>query len=140
MSTEKSETNTESPIMSEEMTTEDYSDVDLDTEDVMTEIIIKPQNNNINRVVVPDDKRISKNRMTYYESVRIIGERKTQLTRGAKPLIKTNPKSNQLSYEEIAIEELKFKMLPFKIKRPVKNHYEIWKIDELQIEHLEHLF
>ena len=140
MSTEKSETNTESSTMSDEMTTEEYSDVDLDTEDVMTEIIIKPTENVINRIIVPSEKRISKNRMTYYEYVRIIGERTTQLTRGAKPLIKTNPKSNELTYEEIAIEELKLKMIPFKIKRPVKNHYEVWHIDELQIEHLEHLF
>ncbi len=95
---------------------------------------------NITDVVVEADKRTSKNKMTRYEFVRIIGERIMQLTKGAKPLIKQNKQSMELSYKEIAIEELKANMIPFKIRRFVKDHYEIWKIEELNKKHLEPLF
>jgi DNA-directed RNA polymerase subunit K/omega len=95
---------------------------------------------NISDVVVDDSKRTSKNKMTRYEFVRIIGERIMQLTKGAKPLIKQNKQSMELSYKEIAIEELKANMIPFKIRRFVKDHYEIWKIEELNKKHLEPLF
>ena len=44
------------------------------------------------------------------------------------------------TYKEIAIEELKSNMIPFKIRRFVKDHYEIWKIEELNKKHLEPLF
>ena len=43
-----------------------------------------------------------------------------------------------LSYEDIAIEELKHNMTPFKIKRPLPNNkIEIWEIKELDKKHLE---
>ncbi len=95
---------------------------------------------NITDTVVDASKRTSKNKMTRYEFVRIIGERIMQLTKGAKPLIKQNKQSMELSYKEIAIEELKANMIPFKIRRFVKDHYEIWKIEELNKKHLEPLF
>ncbi len=91
-------------------------------------------------VITEPTKRKSKNLMTRYEFVRIIGERVVQLTKGAKPLIKQSKLSDELSYQEIAIEELKTNMIPFKIRRFVKDHYEIWKIDELNKKHLEPLF
>ncbi len=95
--------------------------------------------NNVETITDPE-KRTSKNKMTRYEFVRIIGERVMQLTKGAKPLIKQNKQSLDFSYKEIAIEELKANMIPFKIRRFVKDHYEIWKIDELNKKHLEPLF
>ena len=67
--------------------------------------------------------------------VRIIGERTKQLTMGAKPLVKN---FQDLSYEDIAIQELKLNMTPFKIKRPLPNNkVEIWEIKELAKKHLE---
>ena len=95
--------------------------------------------NNIDTYTDPE-KRTSKNKMTRYEFVRIIGERVMQLTKGAKPLIKQNKQSLEFTYKEIAIEELKANMIPFKIRRFVKDHYEIWRIDELNKKHLEPLF
>ena len=89
--------------------------------------------------IIEPSKRISKNKMTRYEFVRIIGERIKQLTMGAKPMIRM-VKDVELSYSEIAIEELKLNTIPFKIRRPVKNHYEIWAIEELDKKHLESLF
>lgn len=91
-------------------------------------------------IIIEKSQRISKNKMTRYEFVRIIGERVKQLTMGAKPMIRQSPKSESFNYNEIAIEELKLNMIPFKIRRPVKDHYEIWSIDELDKKHLESYF
>jgi DNA-directed RNA polymerase subunit K/omega len=83
------------------------------------------------------ENRISCNRLTRYEMVRILGERTKQLTMGAKPLIKNFEK---LSYDKIAEEELKLNMVPFKIKRPLPNgKFEIWTLEELNKEHLYYL-
>ena len=86
---------------------------------------------------VSKENRISVNRLTKYEMVRILGERIKQLTMGAKPLIKNH---QTLSYDKIAQEELIHNMIPFKIKRPLPNgKYEIWTLDELQKDHLLHI-
>jgi DNA-directed RNA polymerase subunit K/omega len=80
-------------------------------------------------VIVAKENRITINRLTKYEMVRILGERTKQLTMGAKPLVKNY---NNLSYEKIAEEELKLNMIPYKIKRPLPNgKFEIWTLDEL---------
>ena len=88
-------------------------------------------------IIVRDEERISKNRLTKYELTRIISERTKQLTTGAPPLVK-NYKT--FTYEEIAVEELRLNMIPFKIKRPLPNgKIEIWRLDELMKDHLTHL-
>jgi DNA-directed RNA polymerase subunit K/omega len=80
------------------------------------------------------NERISVNRLTKYEMVRILGERTKQLTMGAKPLIKNY---EGLNYDKIAEEELKLNMIPYKIKRTLPNgKYEIWTLDELFKDHL----
>lgn len=83
---------------------------------------------------VSKENRVSANRLTKYEMVRILGERTKQLTMGGKPLIKNY---QGLSYDRIAEEEFKINMIPFKIKRPLPNgKFEIWTLDELSKEHL----
>ena len=83
---------------------------------------------------VSKENRISCNRLTKYEMVRILGERIKQLNMGAKPLIKNH---SGLSYDKIAEEEFKSNMIPFKIKRPLPNgKFEIWTLDELMKDHL----
>ena len=83
---------------------------------------------------VSKENRVSLNRLTKYELVRILGERTNQLTMGAKPLVKN---INGLSYEKIAEAELLLNMIPFKIKRPLPNGmFEIWALDELHKDHL----
>lgn len=87
-----------------------------------------------NTEYVSKENRVSTNRLTKYEMVRILGERTKQLTMGAKPMIKNY---QSLSYEKIAEEEFKRNMIPFKIKRPLPNgKFEIWTLDELSKEHL----
>jgi len=83
---------------------------------------------------VKPSERISASKLTKYEMVRILGERTKQLTMGAKPLIKNY---QTLSYDRIAEEELKFNMIPFKIRRPLPNgKFELWFLEELNKDHL----
>ena len=85
--------------------------------------------------VVEKSERLTNPRMTRYEMVRVIGERTKQFKMGAKPLIKN---TDDLTYEEKALLELKKNMTPFKIKRPLPNNtIEIWEISELNKDHLE---
>jgi DNA-directed RNA polymerase subunit K/omega len=124
--------------------------VSLDTENIVDEteqeetddcIDIEEGIEETDKPIITDkSQRVSKNKMTRYEFVRIIGERIKQLTMGAKPMIRISTKSESFTYNEIAIEELKLNMIPFKIRRPLKDHYEIWSIDELDKTHLESYF
>jgi DNA-directed RNA polymerase subunit K/omega len=83
---------------------------------------------------VSKENRVSSNRLTKYEMVRILGERTKQLTMGAKPMIKNH---QGLSYEKVAEEEFKRNMIPYKIKRPLPSgKFEIWTLDELSKDHL----
>ena len=85
-------------------------------------------------IFLEKDMRITNPRLTRYEMVRILGERTKQLTMGAKPLVKNY---QELTYDQIAIEELKHNMIPFKIKRPLPNkRMEEWSIEELDKKHL----
>lgn len=91
-------------------------------------------NDSFEQKIVNKEDRISQNRLTKYEMVRILGERTKQLTMGAKPLVKNY---ETLSYDRIAEEELKLNMVPYKIKRKLPNgKFEIWSLDELYKDHL----
>jgi len=134
-------------IINEDLQNEDLQNENLNTEDVIDNDencieIDEPQflKDDTHIPIVDAANRTSKNKMTRYEFVRIKGERIMQLSKGAKPLIRKNKQSEELTYKEIAIEEIKTNMVPFKIKRFVKDHYEIWSIDELDKKHLEPLF
>ena len=58
--------------------------IDDDVDDIPSEIEEINEEENL----LKGDNRISANRLTKYEMVRILGERTKQLTMGAKPLIK----------------------------------------------------
>lgn len=89
---------------------------------------------NTKQIMLKGINRISPNRLTKYEMIRMLGERERQLTMGAKPLIKNH---ELLTYDKIAEEELKLNMIPYKIKRYLPNgKHEIWTLDELYKDHL----
>jgi DNA-directed RNA polymerase subunit K/omega len=123
---------TEDVIMSDEgMTIEDNCILDS---------IIQQKTEQNKYEIVDKKNRITKNKLTMYEFVRIIGERTKQLTMGAKPLVKINKESDAFEYKEIAIEELRYDMVPFKVKRFINDKYELWDLSELKKDHLKHLF
>ena len=79
---------------------------------------------------VEDSKRITINRLTKYEKVRIIGIRAKQIMTGANILIKGVENKTP---QEIAELEVKYNMVPFKIKRNLPNgKFEIWRLSELE--------
>jgi DNA-directed RNA polymerase subunit K/omega len=118
----------------EELAEGDVEELEDDEEDTIdnneeVEVSIETSSEFISK-----ENRVSVNRLTKYEMVRILGERIKQLNMGAKPLIKNH---QGLSYDKIAEEEFKNNMIPFKIKRPLPNgKFEIWTLDELQKDHL----
>ena len=96
------------------------------------EIFIDDEVDNGKEIIVPDDERISNNILTKYERVKILGVRAKQISESAKIMVKID-NNESLSPMELAKLELKHKVIPFKIKRPIgKNRYEIWKISELE--------
>jgi DNA-directed RNA polymerase subunit K/omega len=121
---------------------DDLKELDLDDDDIIdyndnNEYIDNPYKNTKgtnDHEILSKENRISCNRMTKYEMVRLLGERTKQLSMGAKPLIKNH---NGLSYDIIAEEEFKLNMIPIKIQRTLPNgKLEIWSLDELNHEHL----
>ena len=79
---------------------------------------------------VVSSNRITMNRLTKYEKVRIIGIRAKQIMTGANILIKGIENKTPT---EIAELELKYNMVHFKIKRKLPNgKFEIWKLSELE--------
>ena len=105
------------------------NDDDLDNEAFDDYVVTEKQALEVN-----NEDRISINRMTKYEYVRLLGTRTKQLSMGAKPLIKN---VQNLSSKEIAILELKNNIIPLIIKRPLPNNtYEFWNISELEKDHL----
>jgi len=66
--------------------------------------------------------------LTKYERARIIGVRMQQLASGAKPCIDTR---GMKSVEEVAYAELRERVLPYIVKRPLPNGTsEFWKLEE----------
>ena len=76
-------------------------------------------------------KNISSPMLNKYEKTQVIYERCNLITNGAKPFIDNPEKFN--SIEEIVLEELKQKKIPFIIKRKIGNKYEYWKLKDLLI-------
>jgi DNA-directed RNA polymerase subunit K/omega len=120
-------------------------DIEQDTDNAIEDEILIEDNilendddqyeiKSITKDYIIDKYRISANRLTKYEMVRILGERTKQLTMGAKPMIKNY---HIFTYDKIAEEEFKLNMIPFKIVRPLPNGtQELWTLDELYKEHL----
>lgn len=80
---------------------------------------------------VENKNRITTPVLTKYEMTNIISMRTKMLQMGCKPFIEMKNKE-QISFYNIAKEELKRNKLPFKIKRNLPNgDYELWKISEL---------
>lgn len=82
-------------------------------------------------IVVKPEDRITKPILTKYERVRILGDRRKQLTLGAKPMLKG---VENLSPKEISNLELKYGVIPFIIVRNLPSGLqEHWKVNELKI-------
>lgn len=121
--------------MNSEITDTNFIETEQKSSDTEEIYNIDDEIDDENQIIVKGKDRKSFPRMTRYEFVRIIGTRKQQLSLGAKPFIKNK---DEFTINEIVIEELKNKLIPFKIRRKMPNNIlEEWDITELSIEHLE---
>ena len=69
--------------------------------------------------------------LTKYEKTTVMIMRCEQINSGSLPLIKDYEKYNDI--EDIVEEELNQKLIPFIIKRNIKNHTDYWKLYEMEI-------
>jgi DNA-directed RNA polymerase subunit K/omega len=70
--------------------------------------------------------------LTKYEKTRVLGLRGKQLDAGAQPLVKVP--NTVIDGYTIALMELKQKMIPFVIRRPLPNGgCEYWKVSDLEL-------
>ncbi len=78
-------------------------------------------------------KNKTKNILTKYERVKIVGLRSEQLQRGADPYVDFDT-SKEFNPREVAMEELRQRKLPFMIKRPLPDgSCEYWRLDDMII-------
>ena len=83
-----------------------------------------------NSNIVPKSERRSLPILTKYEKVRLLGDRAKQISDGSKRMIKPE---NITSAMDIAIAELKNRVIPMKIIRPMPDgRVEIWDVNELE--------
>lgn len=81
--------------------------------------------------IITGDDRISGDRMTKYERVRILAERSKQLMSGAKPMLKN---TEGMQVKDIAKAELLYGVTPYRIRRERPDgKIEEWKLSELKI-------
>ena len=77
-------------------------------------------------------KNISRNFMTLYEKVKVVGLRAEQLRRGAQPLVDFDDKN--FDAIRIATDELVQRKLPFMIGRTLPNgEKEYWRLEDMII-------
>jgi DNA-directed RNA polymerase subunit K/omega len=82
-------------------------------------------------IVIMKTGRVGKPILFKYEKVRLLCDRSRQLAEGAKPMIKNTV---GLSHKDIALLELKNKLIPLIIERPIPNAgSERWRLSELEI-------
>jgi len=69
--------------------------------------------------------------LSKYEYSRILGQRASQIESGSKPYIDVDP--SIIDGYIIATQELREKKIPVIIRRPIGNHFEYWKLKDLEI-------
>jgi len=71
---------------------------------------------------------ITSPKLNKYEKTKIISERAQQLANGSLSFLQNAETYSNV--QEIAMEELKQKKIPFIIERPVLNGFEYWKLED----------
>lgn len=128
-------------IENEELIEKPYHDIE--TEDLLSyhpkikqhnyeEILarVPAQRDEEGRIVDPYHKTVPI--LTRYEQARILGTRAKQINYGASPMVPVP--TDMLDGYEIAVEELKARVIPFIIRRPLPNgESEYWRVSDLDL-------
>jgi len=75
-------------------------------------------------------KNITKPKITKYEKALLVGKRAKQLEEGANPNVKVLAGQSMI---DVAEEELRQRLMPFMIKRPIGNLYEYWRLKDMEV-------
>jgi DNA-directed RNA polymerase I, II, and III subunit RPABC2 len=99
-----------------------------ETEIQMLSTIVRNEKN-----IIIDDLHRTLPFLTKFEKARILGQRAKQINSGSKPFIPSESYSNIIDGYKIAELELKQKLIPFIIRRPLTNgSSEYWKVSDLE--------
>ena len=83
--------------------------------------------------IIIDDLHRTLPFLTKFEKARILGQRAKQINSGSKPFIPRESYSDIIDGYKIAEMELKQKLIPFIIRRPLTNgSSEYWKVSDLE--------
>jgi DNA-directed RNA polymerase subunit K/omega len=116
----------------EEIIIPDEDDEDYET-DVIDESLLQGTEPSVQDLLKDYETRkqsyATTHHLTKYEKTKILAERSQQLSNGSPPFvdIKGTPRNTY----EIALQELHEHKIPFLLKRPYGNGYEIWKVSDL---------
>jgi len=75
-------------------------------------------------------KNITKPKITKYEKALLVGKRAKQLEEGANANVKVLAGQSMI---DVAEEELRQRLMPFMIKRPIGNLYEYWRLKDMEV-------
>lgn len=105
---------------------------ELDAEDDVGDDCFFEEDDKVSKgIFVPDNERKTKKVLTKFERVRLIGERATQISLGAKPMVKG---VKNMDPKDVARLELKLGVIPIKIIRTLPTgKKERWYVRELEI-------
>jgi DNA-directed RNA polymerase I, II, and III subunit RPABC2 len=99
-----------------------------ETEIQMLSTIVRNDKN-----IIIDDLHRTLPFLTKFEKARILGQRAKQINSGSKPFIPSESYSSMIDGYKIAELELKQKLIPFIIRRPLTNgSSEYWKVSDLE--------
>lgn len=110
------------------MEEENSSDEEHDTQIMSTNIDLETFYQNYEKM---KETYITLPKLNKYEKTKIISERAQQIANGSISFLK-NPETYN-SVQEIALEELKQKKIPFIIERPIPNGIEYWKLEDCDL-------
>lgn len=109
---------------------DEENDDEIDLTDEAEKIFLEDYNLLLKKEDFTSEDKLNNLKLSIYEITRIIGTRATQIARGAKPFLK---KSENMSPIDIAKEELKNKLVPIKLIRPMPNGTEeVWSLNEFK--------
>ena len=97
----------------------------------IVQTVIEDLSNFNNTHTIEKENYITRPYITKYEKTKVLSERAQQLSNGSESFLK-NPQSYS-NVADIALEELRQGKIPFIFRRPVANHFEYWKLEDLKI-------
>jgi len=109
-----------------------YDEIDeIDEEEEIYPDDITIYDTNDNNDIIDTDKHFTHPILTRYEYTMVVIERTEQISCGGHPLINNSDKYS--SVEDIVLEELRQRKIPFIIKRTIGPNTDYYKLSDLEL-------